>query len=407
MSKAMKNQLTHMQRVKRARFALCNDKHTRWTAPLLLSAEIKIEERECHRDGTPVTFFTDGLDIWFSPRFVDSLKDSEVKAVLLHEAMHKQLVHSSRQYWDNIPKTEIQLMRMAMEFAVNYAVEEVFGLNLPKDCVKNHELSKGKSTWQIFQLLKQAQEEGTLSQLLGGEDGQGEGGGFVCDHSRQLSEEEKEILERAVASASSILAGDEAAGELRDFLNSLVKKVDWRELLQDYLIFKSTSVKQRYSYRRPDRRALQSGDIAPSADYNPAIRQAVVAFDASGSISHEELSAYLAYTKQLLSEIDVENLSVYSWDTKAYELWSGDVDGCPDTVVSDIQKTGAKGGGGTDPDCLLPALRDMEEPIVVVFTDGVFCSKASDEWEEYGPIWCYTFTPDYLTGGVSIHVEGR
>ena len=72
------------------------------------------------------TMATDGKDIFYNKEFTEELSDSDLKGVLVHEAMHRGFKHHLRQ-GDRDP----QIWNMACDFAINPIIIKS-GLTLPQ-----------------------------------------------------------------------------------------------------------------------------------------------------------------------------------------------------------------------------------------------------------------------------------
>jgi len=140
---------------------------------------------------------------------------------------------------------------------------------------------RGLNAKQVFDLLKDEQKNGNSGDGDGESEGEGsegsgtsQGQGGFDDHdwdgAKEMTEEEKKVLEREIDQAirQGVMAHQKiagtGAGDLdRDLLELLEPKVDWREMLREFV--KSTcSAKDTSSWRKVNRRFLSTGTYMPS-----------------------------------------------------------------------------------------------------------------------------------------------
>jgi predicted metal-dependent peptidase len=103
------------------------------------------------------TMATDGVSLFFNPKFVETLSTAELIGTLAHETMHPALQHHTRRGSRN-PKR----WNMACDYAINPLLVEA-GLTLPKDVLLDHRF-RGMSAERIYNLLEA--EEGRRSSTL-------------------------------------------------------------------------------------------------------------------------------------------------------------------------------------------------------------------------------------------------
>jgi predicted metal-dependent peptidase len=231
------------------------------------------------------------------------------------------------------------------------------------------------NTKQVFDILKQEKQD---------DDGDGEGDGFD-DHdwegAQNLTDEEKKELAREIDQAirQGLIAhqkhiGQGGAGLDRELGDLLAPKVDWREVLREFV--KATCAnKDTSSWRRVNRRFLSTGTYMPSM-IGEKVGHLVVAIDTSGSIGGPELDEFLSEVKGIAEEVSPECVDLIYWDgdVAAHEKYEG-------AAVSNIvSSTKPRGGGGTDPSCVSKYLKDeaIKPEAIIVLTDGYVPNWGSD-----------------------------
>ena len=338
------------------------------------------------------TACTNGRDEMYGREFVKKLSDKELAFVIAHEAGHKMYRHLST--WKKLHEEDARLANCAMDYVINLMLkdldpsESVIAMprytedtGHPKAKKGDYmglvdEKYRGMNTKQVFDILKEEKEE----------DGGGGGGDGFDEHDWEgaegLTDEEKKELAREIDQAirqgmmaHQKVAGNGGAGLDRELEDLLAPKINWREVLREFV--KATcSNKDTSSWRRVNRRFLSTGMYMPSM-IGEKVGHIVVAIDTSGSIGGPELAEFLSEVKGVAEEVSPEVVDLIYWDGEVagHEKYEGG-------AVSDIcQTTKPKGGGGTDPSCVSKYLRDenIKPECVIVLTDG-YVPNWGDEW---------------------------
>ena len=223
-----------------------------------------------------------------------------------------------------------------------------------------------------------------------------------------MTEAQKKELEREIdqairqgVMAHQKIAGTGAGGLDRDLLDLLEPKVDWREMLREFV--KATcSAKDTSSWRRVNRRFLSTGTYMPSL-IGEKVGHLVVAVDTSGSVGQDELSGFLTEVRGIAEEVKPSQVDLIYWDSEvaAHEEYT-------ETMVGDIiNSTKPKGGGGTSPSCVSQYLKDkrIEPECIIVLTDGYVGNDWGHEWT--APVlWAIVGGNDCVAAnGKTIHVK--
>lgn len=376
-----------------------------------LFAGVLMVGRTFVKDDIP-TACTNGRDELYGREFVKKLRDNELAFVVLHEAMHKAYRHLTT--WKKLHDENHMLANAACDYVINLELRDldpegkfismpVFreGENRGKVMGLVDEKYRGLNSKQVFDLLKEEY----------GNDGGGVGDGFDehdWDGAQNLSEEEKEKLARDIDQAmrqglmaQQKIAGQGTGGMSRDLAELMQPKIDWREVLREFV--KTTCrARDASSWRRVNRRFL-SGDTYMPSLIGERVGHLVVAVDTSGSVGVNELKEFLSEVKGIAEEVNPEKVDLLYWDSSiaAHEEYT-------DTNVSNIiASTKPKGGGGTSPSCITKYLEEkhIEPECCIVLTDG----HVGDDWGGNWPspvLWVIVGGNDVMAAkGKTVHVK--
>jgi predicted metal-dependent peptidase len=327
------------------------------------------------------TAYTNGRDEVYGSEFVKSLDITELAFVVVHESYHKMLRQLTT--WNKLFKEDARLANMAADYVVNLAIvnRDPQGtiVKMPmKDGEPMGLLDRrfaGMHTKQVFDILKQEQK-----QKQGGGQGAGQSGaseGFDehdWEGANELTQEEKEQLAKEVDQAirqGQITAqkmhgtgGGNLDRELMDLLNP---KVDWRELLREF-VSAVCNGRDFSSWRKPNRRFLSSDIIMPSL-VSERVGHMVVGIDTSGSIGGPELARFLTEVKEIAEKVNPDKVDLIYWDAHVagHEVYNSG------TLGDLLNSTRPRGGGGTLVSALFDYVDDklpIPPEVCIVLTDG-------------------------------------
>jgi predicted metal-dependent peptidase len=292
------------------------------------------------------------------------------------------------------------------------------GPNIGKPIGLVDEKYRGMNTKQVFDLLKQEQKDkgngGGNGDGEGGEpsDGSGEGGdGDLDEHdwggAKEMSDTEKADLERDIDQAirqglmADKRAGGGAGGMDRELAELMEPKVNWREVLREFV--KATCrAKDSSSWRRPNRRYLSTGLYMPSM-IGEKVGHIVIAVDTSGSVGMAELAEFLSEVKGVAEEVNPDVIDLIYWggEVAGHEVYKDN------DVANIIDSTKPRGGGGTSPSCISRYLKKeaIEPECIIVLTDGYVGGDWGSDWT--APIlWAITGGGDMVAEhGKTIHIK--
>jgi len=383
------------RKVQKAKITLMRDpRFALWSGILMVGRTSVV-------DNIP-TACTNGRDEKYGRKFVAMLKEPELNFVVLHENLHKAFRHLTT--WKKLHDENHQLANAACDYVINLKLKDLDPsertISMPrwadgelkgKPMGLVDEKYRGLNAKQVFDLLKDEQKgkgdgEGEGEGEGGGSGGTGTGEGFD-DHdwggAKEMTEEEKKVLEREIDQAirQGVMAHQKiagtGAGDLdRDLLELLEPKVDWREMLREFV--KSTcSAKDTSSWRRVNRRFLSMGTYMPSL-IGEKVGHMVIAVDTSGSVGQEELSGFLTEVKGIAEEVKPSQVDLIYWDSRvaAHEEYT------ENDVSNIINSTKPRGGGGTSPSCVSEYLKEKRivPECVIMLTDGYVGSDWGRDW---------------------------
>lgn len=153
----------------------------------------------------------------------------------------------------------------------------------------------------------------------------------------------------------------------RDIEKVLAPRIHWKKYLQKYLIEASQTFN---TFSSPERRYLSRGMTLPGPRHTDqdTIKGLKVCIDTSGSISREDLGIALGQVAQLLKKYKADAEVVY-WDTEVAATGKF-------SDIASLYKHEAKGGGGTDVNCIFEYFNSKEckdkPKLILIFTDGYF-----------------------------------
>jgi predicted metal-dependent peptidase len=388
------------RRVKRAKITLMRNPHFALWSGILMVGKTTVS------DDMP-TACTNGRDEIYGREFVSSLDDKELAFVVLHENLHKAFRHLT--IWKKLHEEDARLANMACDYVINLILVDTDPdekcIAMPRKDGKVYGLLdrkyKGLHTKQVFDLLKQEQDEGG---------GGGSGEGFDehdWDGAQELPDEEKQELEREVDQAlrqgqiaEKKFAGKRGGDMPRELSDLLTPKVDWRELLREF-VTSTCNAKDASSWRRVNRRFIGSDIYLPTL-IGETVGHILVGVDTSGSISQAELTRALTEINHIAETVRPEKVDLLYWGHKiaGHEQY----DTC--TLPNIVSSTKPRGGGGTDPNCVVQWMKEnhAKPECVIMLTDGYV-----NDWGNWDVpvLWAITEggTKTDAPVGKTIHME--
>jgi len=396
------NKLTAEQRLTRAIVWLMNEPKYALFSGLYMMGKTEV------RDDIP-TAATNGRDEFYGRKFIETLGEEEIRGLKLHETWHKAARHLM--VWKHLATENQRLANMAMDYVINLFIKDSDPagkhVRLPAGGLID-EKYRGMDVQQVYNELKKEMQnaQGGGNGKAGKGQGGGQGGDSLDEHdwssADSLTAEEEEKLASEVDQAlrqGALIAGKLGANLPRELGEMLAPKVDWREVLADFVGAFAAGV-DLSSYRKPNRRMMSGRMILPS-HISETVGKMVIAVDASGSIFGETLNAFLSEVASLCETVKPESVELLYWDcdVAGHETYD------EGSYAGLLTSTKPRGGGGTDPQCVVDYLKEkaIRPECVVVLTDGYVGSWGQD-WP-CPTLWCITTKSIVSPVGKSVHME--
>ena len=336
------------------------------------------------------TACTDGVRIWFNPEFLESLSDSELDFVLMHEILHVVLQHCLRT-GDRQPER----FNIACDIVVNSNIllenkMDKRSITLQKWGESMHLAPDGKEGYeytaeQVYEMLPPDRESpakaaaGSASGRAKREQGKPAGKAGWDDHSRWGMLEEDDILRDVwvkqlaeTCEAIKIRDPSNTRGLLPAFAQRMLDELkqpqtDWRAILNEFVQLEIND----YSFSPPDRRFSDSPFFLP--DFNEwgesdKVSDILFMMDTSGSISDQMMTAAYSEVKGAIDQFD-GNLKGWLgfFDAAIYEP-------IPFESVEELLDIRPRGGGGTDFQIIFEYvhqhMEDDSPACIIILTDG-------------------------------------
>lgn len=280
----------------------------------------------------PPTACTNGKWVKFHPEFMAGLTDEEMVFVVAHEVMHPMLEHTTRR-----GLREPRRWNQAADYVINkFLADEKIG-KLTKGVLHNDQLYQagGGTTDGIYELIPPNDADGPGTGNGHGDplDDCQDGGGTPAEIAQQAAEWKVKVAQAAQAAK---MAGKLSVNAQRLVGDILEAKVNWREVLQRFLV-KARSDER--SYTRPNRRFMPQGLIMPTVS-GEQMGELVFAVDCSGSIGEEELNQFAGEIKRAQQDTNPSVIHILYFDSRVrhYDRFERG----EDVVIQ------PHGGGGTD-----------------------------------------------------------
>ena len=333
---------------------------------------------------------TDGRRIFFGPKFLDELSDSELDFIMMHEILHVVLQHCLRQ-----GDRDNEQFNIACDIVVNSNILLSENMNLKSITLKKygesmHLAPDGKEGYEytaeeVYEMLSPNPQNRKLKPAITGalgcaEKKQGKNkiaGAVWDDHTRWGMDEEDEILRNVwvkrfedACEAISIRDPSNQRGLLPLFAERFFKELkkpqtDWRIVLNDFVQQEIVD----YSFTPPDRRFDGSPFLLPDFnDKDDLIEDILFMIDTSASMSDDMITAAYSEVKGAIDQFDGK-----------LKGWLGFFDAAiveprPFSNESEFRIIKPAGGGGTDFQNIFEYVqKHMQEKIpacIIILTDG-------------------------------------
>ena len=384
-------------RLKRNHIALMKHPETAWYSGIMMMGENEVIDKD-------VTAYTDGVNKRYGRKFMESLKDeAEVRGLIMHENLHVALKHIPRN--KDLWKENSKLANASADYVVNDIIESMTDkahIKLPKGALY-HPQFHNWSVREVYTFLKKHAKGGGGGGGTGLDGDSGSGGGegeFPTDsldehdwEGQELSPDKAKQLEERIDKSlreGGIMAGRMGAKLPRSISDLLEPKVDWRDVLRDF-VSSATKGKDEFTWRKFNKRMLANDMYLPSLE-NESIGEIVVAIDTSGSIGQQQLNEFASELASICETCSPEVVRVLWWDTSVHgeQIFKTDY-----ANIASMLKP--EGFGGTHVSCVNKYVieKNIKAECVLVFTDGYVEDPV--EWQITAPtLWMVTENKSFV-----------
>lgn len=327
------------------------------------------------------TAATDGDKIYFSPAFMETLSDSELDFVMMHEIMHIVLQHCNR----GNDFDDHERFNIACDIVVNSNICKSNNNNLNSISINgkpsmhltpNKEEGFKFTAEEVYEMLTSPLHQNPKSVPLPGSSKAGKNGRFD-DHSKWSENANNEALRdkwitHAIEATEiiSIQNPTNQWGNMPLFAKRLLDKLrdaqlDWKAILNSFIQEEVCD----YSFSPPDRRFDDSPFFLP--DYNDTdetVKDILFMIDTSGSMTDDMINA--AYS-EIKGAIDQYNGRLRGW---LGFFDAAIIEPKPFSEKDTLDIKVAPGGGGTDFQIIFEYVNEnMNDPVpsaIIILTDG-------------------------------------
>lgn len=381
--------MTPELRLKKAHVSLMRHPETALYSGIIMMGESSVD------DNCP-TAYTDGFNKRYGRKFIESLTDEELRALVLHENLHVALNHVNR--FKREFRENPQLMNICADYVVNDVIvhlEDEKLCKLPEGGLYEEKYHNW-SVNEILKDLKQQMSERSDNGSGGTGDGtQGDDESVVPQNSQSLLDSLKPLDEHDFTSGpgacgmseeqmtqeienalkeGGILAGRLGIKQPRAITELFEPKIDWRNALREF-VQSSVRGSDEYTWRKFNKRMMANDLYLPTTE-NESMGELVVAIDTSGSIGQEELTEFATELVAICDTVTPERIRVVWWDYDVH----GEQRFNPEDYGSIKSLLKPQGGGGTRVSCVSEYIEKehIDAEAIVVFTDGY--TESDIEW---------------------------
>jgi len=387
-------------RLKKAHVALLNYTDTALYSGVILMGKSSVEDKD-------ITAYTDGVNKKYGRKFIEGLTDQELCGLVMHENLHVAFKHIQR--FTKEFKAEPHLVNVAADYVVNDVIKQLNPniVKLPDDALYDAKFHNW-SVREVYNYLKQKQKEQQDKKSKGESTGSGLNGNGQPDVSdmKTLDDHDfenaqtmspEQVAEQASKIDNAIRQGSLLAGRLgakipRTIQDLLTPKVNWREVLREF-ISSATRGSDEYTWRRFNKRLMVNDIYMPSIE-NESMGELIVAIDTSGSIGSVELTEFATELVTICEVSSPSKVRVLWWDTEVHSMQVFE----PSQYNAIASLLKPEGGGGTHVSSVSEYINKhkIQTEAVIVFTDGYV--EDDIKWNITSPtLWLITQRSNFPT----------
>jgi len=353
-----------MTRIKKAHVALMKHPQTALYSGVMLMGTSEVVE------DAKFTAYTDGVNKKYGLKFLKSVdSNAKLRGLVLHENLHVALKHIPRgvDMW----KKDSRIANISADYVVNGIIKDIDGkvaggveriVELPDNAYQDDMFSNWSMREVFNHLMKNPPPEGNG----GGEGGDGDVHDF--ENCKDLTHEEAKAMSEVIDKAlreGGILAGRMGATVPRAIADLLEPKIDWREVLREF-VTSATRGSDETTWRRMNKRYL-ANDMYVAGYEAETMGEVTIAIDTSGSIGSAELTEFASELASICGVCCPERVRILWWDTQVHgeQIFETDY-----ADIATLLKP--LGGGGTNVSCVSEYItkHKLNSECVIVFTDG-------------------------------------
>ena len=308
------------------------------------------------------TAATNGKYVKFNPDFIAPLTDEELKFLVAHECFHPMLEHNYRR-----GERQGRRWNMAGDYVINKLLTDEKIGRMPKQGLLNDQIYQagGGTSDGIYNILPEQDEDGGYGGNGDPFDNCEDAPGSPAEKAQQQAEMKVKVAQAAQAAK---MMGQLSANMQRLVDEVLQPKVDWRDVLQRFLVKCKDDTR---TFARFNRRFISQGLYLPSVT-GEKMGEVCFAVDCSGSIDQHTINQFAAEIAKVKDDLCPERIHVLYFDSEVSHVESY---GSDDTL--DIKP---HCGGGTDFAPVFAKIIELGiDPVAIVFLTDLCCSSFGDQ----------------------------
>lgn len=403
--------MTPREKIIQARIALLR-LYPFWGTMAMHLKPIELSEEDAKKSMRCPTM---GVDVYgnmpYNRKFVAELSQEDLLFVIAHETMHIALQHL-----DRIGSRNPKFWNVATDEAINNMLKHE--MKIWKQALCSHGFENMASEQIYDDLLKKATVDkcygGNLpdsfdTHFYGQQPGSGKGGNKQKPQSPfKAPGQEKLDAPKMIKDAASFAKsqGKMPAGMERLFKDLLDPKMNWKEILQKYIM---SVIPQDWTYTKPSKRAHAVGFYMPSTMKETV--DIIVGVDSSGSISDHEYAQFLSEIYAMTRAVSNLRATILICDADISQVVTIDNSFNPEMDIA------GRGYGGTSCHPVFDWIhneKDENVKLLIYLTDGYIDEPMDHHYiSGYPVLWVITprgskdFLHKNIGNQIVVQMEGK
>ena len=334
------------------------------------------------------TAATDGVTLWWNPKFFQETPAETNKTVLLHELEHVARLHMVRQ-----GSRDPKVWNQACDIRINNGLEnESFSFKSVEDCWKDQSFDMNglMAEEDIYEELMKDNTTPPPSGSWGDPGGEGD---MIANDSVSKQTVINNVV-KAVQQAKIAGQAGSIPGGVEELLNKFLEPVvAWESLLMQFF---TDMLHEDYTWKRPNRR--HQDIYLPSRFTDDGRLEHLVYFlDVSGSISSADILRFNSEVKYIQESLKPQRLTLVQFDTMIQDVKEF-------TEDDPFDEINVIGRGGTCLVCVREYIEKHRPTAAVVFSD-LYCTPMQPLTEEIPIIWAVIGSNLIGPFGKTIHIK--